>query len=120
MKKIQKRVKKDYKLALALYDSGVYDALPGRPRRRRRQDDQEEPAAPLAGVDEQHVIWLLALLQHKNADRDARGIEQTGWHADDCVDVTIIYQLAADAFLCATRNKTPCGRMIAITPSSFR
>lgn len=27
MKKIQKRVRKDYRLALALYDSGVYDAM---------------------------------------------------------------------------------------------
>src|ERR1051326_7140824 len=27
MKKIQKRVKKDYDLSLALYDTGVYDAM---------------------------------------------------------------------------------------------
>jgi 3-methyladenine DNA glycosylase AlkD len=27
MKKIQKRVKKDYRLALDLYDTGVYDAM---------------------------------------------------------------------------------------------
>src|SRR4051794_26737058 len=27
LKKIQKRVKKDYRLALALYDTGIYDAM---------------------------------------------------------------------------------------------
>lgn len=31
-----------------------------------------------AGVDEKHVVRLLALLEHEDADRDARGVEQIG------------------------------------------
>ena len=36
----------------------------------------------LGRVDEQYVIGLLALLQHPNANRDARGVEQVRRQAD--------------------------------------
>ena len=48
----------------------------------------------LGGVDEQHVVRLLALLQHEDADRDAGGIEQVRRQADHGVDVPVLQQLA--------------------------
>ncbi len=46
LKKIQKRIKKDYQLALDLYDTGIYDAmyLAGLIA-DDRQDDQERSSA---------------------------------------------------------------------------
>ena len=58
-----------------------------------------------AGVDEQHVVRLLALLQHEDADRDAGGVEQVGGQADDGVDVAVLEQLGADAFLRAATEQ---------------
>ena len=52
----------------------------------------------LGGVDEEHVVGLLALLEHEDADRDAGGVEQVGGQADDGVDVAVLEQLGADAF----------------------
>ena len=53
----------------------------------------------LGGVDEEHVVGLLALLEHEDADRDAGGVEQVRGQADDGVDVAVLEQLGADAFL---------------------
>ena len=53
----------------------------------------------LGGVDEEHVVGLLALLEHEDADGDAGGVEEVGGQADDGVDVAVLEQLGADAFL---------------------
>jgi hypothetical protein len=74
----------------------------------------------LSGVDEEYVVGLLALLEHEDADRDAGGVEEIRRQADDGVDVAVLEQLGADAFSAPPRKSTPCGRMIAITPSSLR
>ncbi len=50
-------------------------------------------------IDEEHVIGLLAFLQDKDADRDGGGVEEVGRHTDHCVDVAVLEQLGADAFL---------------------
>jgi hypothetical protein len=44
----------------------------------------------LSGVDEEHVVGLLALLEHENADGDAGGIEQVRGQADDGVDNEVV------------------------------
>ena len=70
LKKFQKRIKKDYQLALDLYDTGIYDAmyLAG-PDRRRPQDDQEGPP-PLGREGELHALceytvpWVAAESKH--------------------------------------------------------
>jgi 3-methyladenine DNA glycosylase AlkD len=69
LKKIQKRVKMDYRLALDLYDSGVYDAmylagLIADDARMTRQDLQrwaDNANAPLAGST---VAWVAAGSPH--------------------------------------------------------
>ena len=53
----------------------------------------------LGGVDEEHIVGLLAFLEDEDAHRDAGGVEEVGGQADDGVDVAVIEQLAADAFL---------------------
>ena len=52
----------------------------------------------LSRVDEQHVVGLLALLQHQDAHRDAGGIKQVRWQANHGVDVAVFQQLGLDAF----------------------
>ena len=52
-----------------------------------------------AGVDEEHVVGLLAFLEHEDADGDAGGVEEVCGQADDGVDVAVVEQLGADAFL---------------------
>ena len=59
----------------------------------------------LGGVDEEHVVRLLALLQHEDADRDAGGVEQVGGQADDGIDVPVVQQLGADAFFRAAAEQ---------------
>ena len=51
------------------------------------------------GVDEEHVVRLLALLEYEDTDRNAGGVEQIGRQADDGVDVAVLEQLGADALL---------------------
>ena len=51
----------------------------------------------LGGVDEQHVVRLLALLQHEDADWDARRVEQVRRQADHGIDVSVLEQFGADA-----------------------
>ena len=41
----------------------------------------------LGGVDEEHVVGLLAFLEHKDADGDTGGVEEVRRQADDGVDV---------------------------------
>lgn len=52
----------------------------------------------LGGVDEEHVVGLLALLEHEDANGDAGGVEEIRWQADDGIDVAVLEQLGADAF----------------------
>ena len=55
----------------------------------------------LGSIDEQHVVRLLALFQHQDADRDAGGIEQVGRQADHGIDVAVGEQLGTDVRLLA-------------------
>ena len=64
----------------------------------------------LGGVDEEHVVRLLALLQHQDADRDAGGVEEVGGQADDGVDVAVLEQLGADAFFGAATEEHAVGQ----------
>ena len=41
----------------------------------------------LGGVDEEHVVGLVAFFEHEDADPDAGGVEAVGGQADDRVDV---------------------------------
>src|SRR3546814_3612108 len=60
-----------------------------------------------ASVDEQHIVRLLALLEHQDADRDAGGIEQVGRQANHGVYVAVLEQLGADVrFLAAAEQHT--------------
>src|SRR5438445_162334 len=68
LKKIQKRIKMDYRLALDLYDTGVYDAMylagliadDAKMTKRDLQHWAEKACAPLAGSS---VAWVAARLQ---------------------------------------------------------
>ena len=53
----------------------------------------------LGGVNEEDVVGLLALLEHEDADRDAGGVEEVRGQADDGINVAVLEQLGADAFL---------------------
>jgi hypothetical protein len=65
----------------------------------------------LGGVDEEHVVRLLAFLEHEDADRDAGGVEQVGGQADDRVDVAVVLeQLGADAFFRAAAEEHAVGQ----------
>ena len=59
----------------------------------------------LGRVDEQDIVGLLALLQDKDADRDAGRVEQVRWQADDGVDVPVVEELAADLRLRAAAEQ---------------
>ncbi len=50
----------------------------------------------LGGVDEQHIVWLLALLKHQDAHRDACGEEQVRGQANHRIDVSVFQQLGTD------------------------
>ena len=53
----------------------------------------------LGGVDEEHVVGLLALLEHEDADGDVGGVEEVRGQADHGVDVAVLEQFGSDAFL---------------------
>jgi 3-methyladenine DNA glycosylase AlkD len=90
LKKIQKRIKKDYRLALDLYDTGVYDAmyLAGliaddmQMTKRDLQRWVEKACEPLAGST---VPWVAAGSPHAREialewiDSDAEVIALAGW-----------------------------------------
>lgn len=90
LKKIQKRVKTDYRLALDLYDTGVYDAmylagLVADDARMTRQDLQrwvEKTCEPLAGST---VAWVAAGSPHgyevalQWIESDAVLVAAAGW-----------------------------------------
>lgn len=64
----------------------------------------------LGGVDEEHVVGLLALLEHEDADGDARGVEEVRGQADDGVDMAVLEQLGADAFLSTATEEHAVGQ----------
>jgi len=64
----------------------------------------------LCGVDEQHVIGFFALLEHQDAHRDARGVEEICGQADHGVDVTVVEQLSADALFGAATEENTVGK----------
>src|SRR5262245_35815591 len=73
LKKIQKRVKQDYHLALALYETGIYDAmylagLIADDARMSRKDLQHwVEAATCATLSEYTVPWVAAGSKHGQA-----------------------------------------------------
>jgi hypothetical protein len=44
----------------------------------------------LGGVNEQHVVGFLALLEHEDAHRDAGGIEEICGQANHGIDVAVL------------------------------
>jgi hypothetical protein len=74
-------------------------------------------------VDEKHVIWLLALLQYQNTNRNASGIKQISRQANHGIDMAIFQQLGAEALLCTAPEKHAMrqdDRHRAIAPSRPR
>ncbi len=53
----------------------------------------------LGGIDEQHVVGLLALLERQDAHRDAGGVDEIGGQVNDGIKMSVLEQLGADAFL---------------------
>lgn len=91
LKKIQKRVKRDYELALALYDTGVYDAmylagLVADDERMTKKDLQRwVDGAYCPGLAEYTVPWVAAEGQHglalarKWIDSKKELVASAGW-----------------------------------------
>src|SRR5262245_4110800 len=91
LKKIQKRIKKDYRLSLELYDSGVYDAqylagLIADESKMTKKDLKhwlaKANSAPLCGTA---VAWVAAESQHGHElalewiDSKKESVAHTGW-----------------------------------------
>ena len=70
LKKIQKRIKRDYHLALELYDTGVYDAMylagliADDPRMTKKDLTQWVEKAKSSAISEFTVAWVAAGSQH--------------------------------------------------------
>ena len=70
LKKIQKRIKRDYQLALDLYDTGVYDAMylagliADDPRMTKKDLTRWVENANCAALSEYTVPWVAAGSQH--------------------------------------------------------
>jgi 3-methyladenine DNA glycosylase AlkD len=91
LKKIQKRVKKDYQLALDLYDTGVYDAMylagliADDPKMSKKDLQHWVETANCAALSEFTVPWVAAESQHgfelalKWIDSKKEGIASSGW-----------------------------------------
>jgi 3-methyladenine DNA glycosylase AlkD len=92
LKKIQKRVKKDYQLALDLYDTGIYDAmylagLIADDARMSKKDLQRwAESATCSAISEFTVAWVAAEGNHgvelarKWIDSKKEGIASAGWN----------------------------------------
>ena len=70
----------------------------------------------LAGVDEEDVVGIVALLlEHQDAGRDTGPKEDICREADDGIEVVaILDEVSADVPSAAPRNSTPCGRTTAM------
>lgn len=58
----------------------------------------------LGGVDEEYVVRVLVLLEHEDADRNARRVEEFGGQADDGVEAS------------GSTDALPCGAVAFSTP----
>ena len=68
----------------------MVDADP--PGQAGHQMSERRPVVLLGGIDEQHVVRILAILQHQDADWDTSGEEQIGGQANHRVYVPILEQ----------------------------
>src|SRR5437016_1064740 len=96
LKKIQKRVKMDYRLALDLYETGVYDAMylagliadDGQMTKKDLQRWAEKACPPLAGST---VAWVAAGSPHgwemaqQWIDSEKEVVAAAGWAALSCL-----------------------------------
>ncbi len=96
LKQIQKRIRKDYRLALALYGTGVYDAMylagliadDARMTRTDLQDWVDQACGPLAGST---VAWVAAGCPHgwelarEWIDSDKEMTVVAGWATLSCL-----------------------------------
>ena len=91
LKKIQKRVKKDYQLALDLYDTGIYDAMylagliADDPKMTKADLQRWAEKANCAALTEYTVAWVAAESQHGRElalewiDSKKEKLAATGW-----------------------------------------
>ena len=96
LKQIQKRIRKDYRLALALYDTGIYDAMylagliadDARMTRKDLQGWVDQACGPLAGAT---VAWVAAGSPHgwelarEWIDSDKAMAAVAGWATLSCL-----------------------------------
>jgi len=61
----------------------------------------------LSSVNKEHIVGLLAFLQHEDAHRNSCGIEEIRRQADHGIDVAVLEQLGADALLSAATEPGP-------------
>jgi 3-methyladenine DNA glycosylase AlkD len=91
LKKYQKRIKKDYQLALDLYDTGIYDAMylagliADDPQMTKKDLQHWVDRAPCAALCESTVAWVAAESNHGREmalqwiDSDRESVASTGW-----------------------------------------
>ena len=91
LKKIQKRVKKDYRLALDLYDTGIYDAMylagliADDPRMTRKDLRRWAETANCPALSEYTVAWVAAGSPHGRElalewiDSSKESVAASGW-----------------------------------------
>ncbi len=91
LKKIQKRIKKDYQLALDLYDTGIYDAMylagliADDPRMTKRDLEHWVEKANCASLTEYTVPWVASESNHghelalKWIESKKEGVAAAGW-----------------------------------------
>lgn len=91
MKKIQKRVKKDYQLALELYDTGIYDfmylagLIADDPKMTKKDLQRWLDKANCAALQEYTVPWVAAESPHgwemalEWIDSKKEGVASAGW-----------------------------------------
>lgn len=97
MKKIQKRIKKDYQLALDLYDSGVYDAMyfagliADDAAMTKKDLEKWVAAAKSPGISEYTVPWVASEgrygmeLGQRWIDSKKEAIASAGWQTLACL-----------------------------------
>jgi 3-methyladenine DNA glycosylase AlkD len=91
LKKIQKRIKRDYQLALDLYDTGIYDAMylagliADDPKMTKKDLRQWLAKANCAMLSEYTVPWVAAESQHGRElalewiDSEKENVSAAGW-----------------------------------------
>src|SRR3954453_13854239 len=91
MKKIQKRIKKDYQLALDLYDTGIYDAMylagliADDPKMTKEDPRRWLAKANCSALQEYTVPWVAAESNHGRElalewiESSEEGVASAGW-----------------------------------------